>query len=265
MKISILITTYNAEKYIQRCIKSIMQSSYANFEIIIIDNNSSDSSLSIVKQFKSKKIKIFSKSNLTIYQALNFGIKKSKGKILCYLGADDCYLKNTFSIVAKHFQINKHAQWIVGGSQIIYDEKKIVNKKAFTDNQINLQRLLRKNIICSPSVFFSKKFFNTTRGFDERYKYSADYDLWLRFMKVKKPVVLKNILSIVHFDGKTLSERKSIQMSIETIRILLKNYGFSNIFSQVIGIYNITIMIIKRTLYIILKTIIHFFKMKLSF
>ena len=89
-KVSILMTVYNAEKYLKQSIYSVINQTYKNWELIIVDDCSTDKSLSIIKRFKNKKFRIFPlKKKIGRTKALNFGLKKIKGNYVAILDADD--------------------------------------------------------------------------------------------------------------------------------------------------------------------------------
>ncbi len=87
--VSIIIPLYNAENYIEDCISSLLQQTYKEIEIIIIDDGSSDSSLSIARQYESERIHVYSQKNKGACVARNFGFKMSKGEYVQFMDADD--------------------------------------------------------------------------------------------------------------------------------------------------------------------------------
>lgn len=92
-KISIIIPVYNGEKYIERCIKSVINQTYSNIEIILINDGSTDNTLNIIKKYmnKEKRIILIDKLNEGVSAARNQGIKKATGKYICFCDADDMY------------------------------------------------------------------------------------------------------------------------------------------------------------------------------
>ncbi len=91
---SIIIATYNAEEYLERCLQSIVNQNYSEKEIIIIDGGSTDQTLSIIDAYKKSITYWHSKSDNGIYDAWNSGISASRGDWICFLGADDYFLEN---------------------------------------------------------------------------------------------------------------------------------------------------------------------------
>ena len=92
VKISIIVPCYNTKLYIEQCMRSLMQQTLKDIEIICIDGSSNDGSYEILKQFEREdsRIKIFSKTNEGVSLSRNYGISKAKGKYLMFVDADDC-------------------------------------------------------------------------------------------------------------------------------------------------------------------------------
>ena len=183
IKISILIANYNGEKYLRRCINSCLsQNTKSRFEIIFIDDNSTDSSLAIVKEFKkklklikTKKKKNISKFN-TYYQLNSYyhGFIKSRGEIICFLDSDDYFKKNKLSKIDHYFSRYKNLDFIFDRPKII-NLKGIINRNlknySFRENKWPLfppqscisvkRKTIQKNI----GKLFKKKFPLTTLDF----------------------------------------------------------------------------------------------------
>lgn len=105
MRFSIVTPLYNKEKYIAETIESVLVQSYSDFELIIINDSSTDRSLEVVNNFNDQRINIYSKTNGGVSAARNYGIKKAQGDIICFLDADDIWaptyleeLNNTVSL-----------------------------------------------------------------------------------------------------------------------------------------------------------------------
>ncbi|WP_289054499.1 glycosyltransferase family 2 protein [Carboxylicivirga marina] len=90
MKVSVILPVYNVERYIAKCIESILNQSYTNFELLIINDGSPDESISVVKQkFNDKRIKIFDKENGGLSDARNYGLKRASGELIYFIDSDD--------------------------------------------------------------------------------------------------------------------------------------------------------------------------------
>lgn len=102
--VSVIVNCHNGEKYLRKCISSIINQEYKNLEIIFYDNFSSDNSKNIIFEFNDKRIKyFFSDKKLSLYHARNNAIKNSSGEIIAFLDVDDWWASNYLSSRAKVF------------------------------------------------------------------------------------------------------------------------------------------------------------------
>ena len=91
-KISVLLPVYNSEKTLEKCLSSILFSSHSNFELVLVNDGSNDSSKDIIYSFKDERIKYFEKTNSGLIDSLNFGVKNCSSEIIMRIDADD-YIK----------------------------------------------------------------------------------------------------------------------------------------------------------------------------
>ena len=136
--VSILIASFNKDKYTKRCITSCLKQSYRNIEIIFYDDGSTDNSLKIAKKFK--KIKILNNNNkkkiteFNTYPQINSycsAFLKSKGKIITFLDSDDFYSKNKIKLIVDYFEKNKNSNIVFDLPIYIFEN----NKKLKTNKQ----------------------------------------------------------------------------------------------------------------------------------
>ena len=128
IKISVIINCLNGERYLKKCIKSVLSQTYQNLEIIFWDNQSNDKSASILKSFSDKRIKYYkSKLSTNLYSARNFAIKKAKGHFVSFLDVDDWWAKDKLTKQILLLKQNKNIK-IIYSNLYIYDQ----NKKKFS-------------------------------------------------------------------------------------------------------------------------------------
>ena len=102
--ISVIVNYHNGEKYLENCIKSILNQDYKNLEIILWDNNSTDKSKAIVKKFSDTRVKYFYNNKKdSLYKARNKSILKSTGEFIAFLDSDDWWEKDYLSSRAQYF------------------------------------------------------------------------------------------------------------------------------------------------------------------
>ena len=133
MKISIITVCFNSQKTIYRTLESLAKQSYNNIEYIIIDGNSNDNTLSIIKNYKKNIDILISEKDNGIYDAINKGIKLANGEIIGLLHSDDWYAnKNVISRVSNVFK--NHKVDIVWGDVAMFDDNDI--KKGFIQENL---------------------------------------------------------------------------------------------------------------------------------
>ncbi len=183
--VSIIIPVWNEGKTIKGTLKSILDSDYPKnkFEIIVVDDGSTDKSFEIAKRFKSKFVKVFTKKNGGKGSALNFGIKRAKGEIIFTMDADTVVPSETMKKMVRYFKDKK--VMLVSPAILVYEPKTILERVQHIEFLLGL--FLRKTfaglnaIHITPGAFSSirKKFFDKYGGFDVG-NITEDLELTLR-------------------------------------------------------------------------------------
>lgn len=237
--VSIIINCHNGEKYLSKCIKSILNQTFKNFEIIFWDNCSKDKSKKIISQFNDKRIKkYFSKQFHTLYLARNLAIKKSKGAYVSFLDVDDIWKKNKLSEQVKILKKNKNIK-IIYANYILNNEKKrikILKYKTRLPTGYITQNLLNDYKIGILTVLVKKDLFNNLR-FNPSYNIIGDFDFFIRASIDNKILSIQKPLAMYRSHGNNISARKIDIYSDELKKWLnqalkdkkLKNYNFFNL------------------------------------
>ena len=198
IKISVIIPTFNREKFICRAIDSVKEQSYIVDEIIVVDNNSTDKTIEIIKN-KYKDILVLIENKKGVSYARNYGILKSKNDWVAFLDSDDEWFKNKIKeqviFIKKNIEKIKlvHCNEIWLRNNIHLNQKKKHKKKGgyiFED-------CLDACKISPSSVLINKKLFLKYGGFDSSFQVCEDYELWLRLTSkeevgyIEEPLVKK--------------------------------------------------------------------------
>lgn len=143
-KISVIVPIYNSEKYLRRCINSILCQTYSNLEIILINDGSTDNSKAICEEYvhKDSRIKFISKKNTGVSDTRNIGIEKSTGKYIGFVDSDDVIKKNMFEIL--YTNITKYNADL-SACEINIKNKKYDNSKKVISNNRFLKFMLEEN------------------------------------------------------------------------------------------------------------------------
>ncbi|MDO8513858.1 MAG: glycosyltransferase [bacterium] len=218
--ITILIPSWNSELFIERGVQSILKNSYDNIEVLIMDNNSTDRASKIISELKDDRVVFSAQKDKSMYEALNRGIKEAKGEIICWIGSDDRYDKDALKIIADTFKENPSINWLVGEGKFVFENENNRTIYHQLPQEITPGIIINGNPLISPSVAFRKNFFEKANCFDENYKYAADYDLWIKFVLMQNPFIIRSSLSLFSLNGDNISSKNKIDIYKETIRIL---------------------------------------------
>ena len=199
-KISVIIPVYNDERYIQQTIQSVLDQTFTDFELILVDDASTDRSVEIMKNFDDPRIHVFiNEKNLGIVGSLNKAISLSKAAIIARLDHDDmCYptrLEKQYNFLEVHPEIG-----LVGaGIQEIDSEgKKVGSPRIHLSEPYLLKYWLHFEVLLSsPATTFRRSIIEKAGGFNPAAELAEDYDLYTRFVKycdlsnLSEPLVYK--------------------------------------------------------------------------
>lgn len=233
IKISIITPTFNSEKNIHNLLVSLKKQSYKNFELIIVDNFSVDSTIKIIKKYNKKfNIKII-KSKSSIYRAMNIGIKRSTGDVINFIGSDDFYLDNNiFLKIAKEFK-RKKIDIIYGNS--IYLKNNWISR-IYISPKVDIKSFQKGVMPSHTSAFFSRNSIILNGYYDENIKISSDFDYFLRsFLNKNKFYRLKIFITCMNTGGISNRSIKNILISnYNILKSLSKNKVKVNFFGILI-------------------------------
>jgi len=181
MRITIITATFNNEKTIEQTLESVKNQTYSDIEHIIIDGNSSDKTIEVIKKFEHIN-KIVSEPDNGIYYALNKGLQIATGDVVGFLHADDFYANNDcLSKIAKAFTGND-VDAVYGNLQYVAFENTDKIIRNWISNDFNPKALKKGWMPPHPTFYAKKELYNQFGDFNTKYKISADYDLMLRFL-----------------------------------------------------------------------------------
>ncbi len=216
--ISVVLPVYNAEQYVKDTIKSILVQSYQNFELIIINDGSTDNSEEYIVQFKDTRIKyIKNEKNLKLIQTLNLGLRLAKGKYIARIDADDIALPNRFEKQIDFLE-NNLEYGIVGSFAETFGSKK--EKLTFVQEDLEIRfALLTHNPFVHSSVMIRNQILIKNKlSFDLNQLHVEDYDLWIKILKYSKGKILPDSLikyrihesqiSVVHNNIQEINTKK---------------------------------------------------------
>ena len=230
--VSVIIPTYNRASLLSRAIESVMNQTFKDFELIIIDDGSTDNTRDTVEGFQrmDARVKYLRQENSgTPASPLNTGINNSQGEYLAFLDDDDEWLPQKLEKQITLFQISKKPNvGIIGcGCFMIRGNKIKTYEFPATDNIIKL--LLNKSVFLScSSTVMKKEVFNKLGKFDETFRLFFARDMWLRICQDYDFDFVDEPLYKYYIHGSNLSRKDSLREAAELDRLINKWRGLSD-------------------------------------
>lgn len=210
-KIGVLMTTYNEEKYIHKCIESILNQTYRDFRLFIVDDDSTDNTSRIIKEYakSDERIELIETGeNIGFCRSLNVGLKKIQADYVARIDADDICLDFRF---AKEVEfLDKHPEIsAVGSSMLVHDDGGIWG---FVEavNDFSIDFALERVPLFHPTVMMRKKVIDAIGGYtvwQKKTRCSEDYDLWLKWLSAGYKISNLKIPTIMYREDE-ISYRK---------------------------------------------------------
>jgi len=237
--VSIIMPAFNVEKYIEASIKSVINQTYENWELIIIDDGSTDNTAAVITTHFSNdnRIKYYYQENSKQAKARNNGISKAVGDILAFLDADDLWLPKKLEYSLSLFDLEKYDLLFTEAylSSDDYIDLELDNYQKlgvlFGDyhGKVALRKFIESNRIPILTVLVKKDKVISVGGFDESCVPAEDYDLWIRLLiNDSRFIAIDKVLSIYRLqnNSSTTSDRLATQAVISS---LIKNFTYTQI------------------------------------
>ena len=172
--LSIIIPTYNSSKTVATCLQSILNQTYTDFEVLIIDGISEDSTLKIVAGFNDDRVTVVSEKDNGVYDAMNKGVNLAQGQWIYFLGSDDTLFNN-------EVLMNVYLEMQTNLYDVIYGNVLFVERNEIYAGEVSPENIFETNI-SHQAIFFRKSAFLKVGKFDLRYKIYADWDHNIRWI-----------------------------------------------------------------------------------
>lgn len=231
-KVSVIIPMHNSSKHIDECISSVLNQTYENLEIIVVDDKSSDNSVEIVEAKKDSRIKIIKLSeNVGAAKARNVGIKEASGEYICFLDSDDYWDKEKIYKQIKFIEQNNYS--------FIYSEYAYLKnnkiKIAHVPKWMNYEKALKNTAIFTSTVMFNMKYLKKEDIYMPNVKRGQDTATWWQILKKGITAYgINEVLAFYRVGEKSLSSNKIKALKRtwnlykrEDIKFLKKIYCFN--------------------------------------
>lgn len=210
---SVIVPTYNRAGFIHKTIQSILAQQFENFEVLVVDDGSTDNTSAIVQGINDERVHYFKKENAERAAARNFGVAKAKGSFVTFLDSDDLLLPNHLSTAHNFIQLHRPEVFHLGYKLIdVHTGKEKFPQKVYDVNE----QILKGNLLSCMGIFIKKEIalqnlFNETRSLSAL----EDWELWIRLAARYKFMHSSEITSVL-----AIHESRSVMsVDIEKIKV----------------------------------------------
>jgi len=220
-KVSVIIPTYQYAHFVGQAVESVLAQTYKNYEIILVDDGSTDNTSEVLSNFGDQISVIYHRENRGLSAARNAGIRVSKGKYVAFLDADDVWMPNKLRLQVKLLDQNSDVGLVF--SDMTYFGKRCGSKKrAFQEVSPSSGKVFKdlfvKDFIPMPTVIVRKICFEKVGLFDESLTSCEDHDMWVRIAKFFKVDYVDAPLAKYRLHERNMSKKRE-KMLIQFIRV----------------------------------------------
>jgi len=229
--ISVIMPVYNGGDYLKLAIESILSQSFENFELVIINDGSTDKSGDVIKSYSDLRIKsITNQSNLGLVCSLNLGIEHAKGKYIARMDADDISHPDRLRIQFEFLENNTSYGMCGTFYQIIDSQGNLQHKVELPRSDRDIKTFLNfGNCFCHSTVMFRKDL-SIKNKYDKYFFLSEDYKLWYEFSKICKLAILPDYCVLYRFHSTNISstQKQKTQLILKEMNgIILRDLKVS--------------------------------------
>jgi glycosyltransferase involved in cell wall biosynthesis len=228
--VSVLIPAYNHERYVGEAIQSVLDQTYQEFELIIINDGSTDSTETEILKFKDDRIHYYSQENQGLSATLNRGIELARGEYFNFLPSDDAFFPEKLEVQLKVFEETPGLGVVFSYPRLVdADGREIKDDPAaqwpivpYETKEEIFPALFERNFLSAPTALIRMDCFKKVGLFDESLKYAQDYDLWMRILKYYDTRLLRQPLVKYRWHGKNLTRIPTQATEQERARLLMR-------------------------------------------
>lgn len=205
--VSVIIPAYNAGKFLEETVRSVLDQSYSDFEIVICDDGSADNTAEVAKAITDARVKYIHQKNAGVSAARNNGAKNSTGKLLAFLDADDIFYRDNLQKKVEALLKNPGAGMAFADCDVIDGAGKKTGEVLTGKAENTLHDLLLWNgtVVPGPSsILVTREAFDTVSGFDTQFSTAADQDFFFRIAHQFKCVRVPEVLTAYRKHGSNM-------------------------------------------------------------
>ncbi len=225
-KVSVIMSVYNGSSFLDQSIESVLKQTFTDFELLIIDDASTDSSFGIIFTWaeKDQRIKIIrNEQNIGLTRSLNKAVGLSTGEYVARIDADDiCHPERLVKQV--EYLDTQLSVGLVGSWAYKIDElgKTLGQLKYPADSNVIKQKLIRSNLFIHSSIMVRSKLLNNVGGYNSDFRYAQDYDLYFRLLNICELSNIPEFLISSRYSGGSITRSKNRRQTVCAIKARIR-------------------------------------------
>ena len=208
MSVTVLMTTYNCGEYISQAIQSVLNQTYKDFELLIIDDGSTDHTEQVVKKFIDERIRFINSNHIGRSSALNLGLKEARYDLISFCDADDIIHPQK---IERQLNLYKNENDLIFTDSAFFEDKKILYALRLQNDLNIIKRKVALHGHLGLSVLFNRKFILGNGGFNTELPAFEDYDFWLRILNKSNIIIVPEVLYFQLLRKNSLSTTETIK------------------------------------------------------
>lgn len=209
-QISIIMPVYNGERFVAKAVESVLKQSFTDYELLIIDDGSTDGSMEVVKGYNDSRIRLISNEcNLGLVTSRNIGVCQSKGEYVAFLDCDDIALRHRLK-VQHDFLVNNPAYALVGSWIVLIDDNGVVTGEfsRYEEPANAIPSILLFDNYFAQSAIMAKREILASELYRSEYPCAEDYDLFSRITSYAKTWNIPEVLTLYRDHAGGISKKR---------------------------------------------------------
>lgn len=180
--VSVIVPAYNQAIYVSQAIQSVLKQTYSDFELIVVDDGSTDETPQILAGIRDPRIRVIRQPNAGLSAARNTGLCESSAPLVTFLDADDYFLPDKLEVLSRYLENHSEIGFAAGRARYVDHTGATILEPAEAPTSLTLPELLSGNPICVSGILLRRTWLDRVGVFDEKLRACEDWDLWLRLL-----------------------------------------------------------------------------------
>jgi glycosyltransferase involved in cell wall biosynthesis len=194
-QVTVVITTYNSLKYLPETLDSVLQQTFTDFEVLLVDDGSTDSTVQWASGIVDPRVRLITQENQGVSVARNTGITNACGEYIAFLDGDDIWEPTKLEKQVSYLQANQDVSLVHTWLALINEEGNFIGRFLNSHAEGNIwEHIIQKNTVVCSSVMVRRCCFEKVGGFDSHLRVAEDWDMWIRIAKCYRFGLLKEPL-----------------------------------------------------------------------